>query len=167
MSSLGLTRSGQIWFILALIVGITVLNDIRPRAAMAQEEAAAEKEGAGGGEAVEPKQNKSYFMWFIESSGFIGLVILILSIYFVSTVGRLFIEMRPQVAAPPEIVDEVEDMLQKRQFKRNLHKPSKVSLTINRMLLRWRAHWYNWVTWESVRRQPSLPAQNAVANRAR
>ncbi len=44
-------------------------------------------------------------------------MILILSIYFVSTVGRLFIEMRPQVASPPEIVDEVEDMLQKRQFK--------------------------------------------------
>ncbi len=116
MSMFGLTRSQQIWFILTLIVGITIVNDFKPRPALAQEEAAAEAK-AGGEAGVEPKQNKSYFMWFIESSGFIGLVILILSIYFVSTVGRLFIEMRPQVASPPEIVDEVEDMLQKRQFK--------------------------------------------------
>jgi biopolymer transport protein ExbB len=115
MSTFGLTRSQRIWFILTLIVGITVVHDFTPRPALAQEEAAAEAKA--GGENVEPKHTKSYFMWFIESSGLIGLVILILSIYFVSTVGRLFIEMRPQVASPPEIVDEVEDMLQKRQFK--------------------------------------------------
>ena len=61
--------------------------------------------------------DKSKFWWFIESSGFIGLIILILSIYFVSTVCRLFIELRQKVASPPEIVDQAEDMLQKRQFK--------------------------------------------------
>ena len=32
---------------------------------------------------------------------------LLLSIYFVSTVCRLFIEFRPIVVAPPDIVDEV------------------------------------------------------------
>lgn len=109
MSTLGLTRPQQIWFILALVVGMIAVNDIQPRLAYAQEEAKAEE--------AAPKQTKSYFMWFIESSGAIGAVLLLLSIYFVSTVGRLFIEMRPQVASPPEIVDEVEDMLQKRQFK--------------------------------------------------
>jgi biopolymer transport protein ExbB len=40
-----------------------------------------------------------------------------LSIYFVSTVIRLFLEFRPQVAAPQDLVDECEDLLQKRQFK--------------------------------------------------
>lgn len=112
MSTLGLTRPQQIWFILALIVGMIAINDIQPRLAYAQEAA-----GDAKAEEAAPKQTKSYFMWFIESSGAIGGVLLLLSIYFVSTVGRLFIEMRPQVAAPPEIVDEVEDMLQKRQFK--------------------------------------------------
>jgi len=66
-------------------------------------------EGHGG--------NPSYFWWIIESSGAIGAVILILSIYFVSTVCRLFIEMRPQVATPPEVVAQASEMLEKRQFK--------------------------------------------------
>jgi biopolymer transport protein ExbB len=44
-------------------------------------------------------------------------VILLLSIYFVSTVSRLFIEMRQKVATPPELVDELAELLQKREFK--------------------------------------------------
>ncbi len=77
----------------------------------------AQEEAAKGEAAAAPAQTKSYFWWFIESSGLIGAVILLLSIYFVSTVCRMFIELRPIVAAPPEVIDEVEDMLQKRQFK--------------------------------------------------
>jgi biopolymer transport protein ExbB len=60
---------------------------------------------------------KSRLWWFIESSGAIGAVILLLSIYFVSTVGRLFLEIRPQVAAPPELLDELNEQLQRREFK--------------------------------------------------
>ncbi len=101
-------RPRHIWLALALVVGAILICSCTPAIAWAQEEAAKE-----GGEHVE----KSRVWWVIESSGFIGLVILLLSIYFVSTVCRLFIELRPIVAAPPEIVDEVEDMLQKRQFK--------------------------------------------------
>lgn len=56
-------------------------------------------------------------MWFIRTSGAIGGLLLILSIYFVSQCGRMFVELRPQVMAPPELIDEVEDLLQKRQFK--------------------------------------------------
>ena len=57
------------------------------------EEAAAPAEAApaeGGEEAApgEPKQTKSYFMYVVESSGFIGFVILCLSIYFVATVAQ-------------------------------------------------------------------------------
>ena len=106
---LGNVRPRYIWMALALIVAVILISGFTPALAWAAEEAA---EGA----APRPVQ-KSTFWWFIESSGLIGAVILLLSIYFVSTVGRLFIEMRPQVASPPEIIDEVEDMLQKRQFK--------------------------------------------------
>jgi len=59
----------------------------------------------------------STFWWFIETSGLIGALILVLSIYFVSTVGRLFVELRQKVAAPPEIVDQVEEMLGRRALK--------------------------------------------------
>ena len=59
----------------------------------------------------------STLWWYIESSGFIGLVILLLSIYFIATVSRLFIELRQKVATPPVLVDELVDLLQKREFK--------------------------------------------------
>jgi biopolymer transport protein ExbB len=42
---------------------------------------------------------------------------LILSIYFVATVARLFIEMRQQVASPPELVGGLMEMLERREFK--------------------------------------------------
>jgi biopolymer transport protein ExbB len=89
-----------------------------PQAEAKQPAKEAAKEPAREASQPEPeKAPRSRVMWFLESSGLIGLFILGLSIYFVSTVGRLFLEMRPQVAVPPEIVDEVEDLLQKRQFK--------------------------------------------------
>jgi biopolymer transport protein ExbB len=53
----------------------------------------------------------------VKSSGFIGLVILLLSIYFVSTVARLFFELRISMAMPPEIIGRCEELLQQRDFK--------------------------------------------------
>ncbi len=65
---------------------------------------------------AQPKE-ESMIWWIIETSGLIGAVILVLSIYFVSTVSRLFLEMRQKVATPPELVDELMELLQKREFK--------------------------------------------------
>ncbi|HEY1786014.1 MAG TPA: hypothetical protein VGG30_10715, partial [Pirellulales bacterium] len=72
------------------------------------------QEGEG---AVAPVEQENALMWIIHTSGFIGAVLLVLSIYFVSTACRMFIELRPVVVAPPEIVSECQEMLQKRQFK--------------------------------------------------
>lgn len=113
------------WFFLAMVVLTTVAVHWSSQPAYA-EEAAAEK--AEGGEAAAPageaeagtegpKQIKSGFMWFIESSGLIGLFILILSIYFVATVSRLFWEFRLQIAMPPELVARVQELLAQRDFK--------------------------------------------------
>ena len=74
-----------------------------------------DKGGEGGKEA--PKQTKSYFVWLVEASGFIGFCIMCLSFYFVATVGKLFWELRPQIAIPPEILGRVQDMLAERDFK--------------------------------------------------
>jgi biopolymer transport protein ExbB len=60
---------------------------------------------------------KSRFMWFIRSSGLIGLGILILSIYFVATIIRLFIELRTTVAMPPEEIAQAETLLQSRDYQ--------------------------------------------------
>lgn len=119
----------RIWFALLMLLGLVTTYNQALQPAYGQddekkEEAAADEgggeEAAGEGEGEgekKPKMKESYFWWFIKNSGVIGLIILILSIYFVSTVGRLFLEMRPSVAMPPDLVDECEDLLTKRQFK--------------------------------------------------
>ncbi|MGD9720390.1 MAG: MotA/TolQ/ExbB proton channel family protein [Pirellulales bacterium] len=66
---------------------------------------------------VAPAPARSTVWWFIRTSGAIGLVLLILSIYFVATVTRLFLEMRQQVATPPELVADLMELLQRREFK--------------------------------------------------
>jgi len=60
---------------------------------------------------------KSRFLWVIYSSGFIGAVILGLSIYFVSMVVRLFIELRPEMAMPAEEVAQCEHLLGARDYQ--------------------------------------------------
>jgi biopolymer transport protein ExbB len=117
MNSAAFSRRQLVGFALALILAVFMADALAPHPALAQDAGAKPAEGAGKDPAKEEKAPKSTIWWVIETSGFIGLVLLVLSIYFVSTVCRLFMEMRPQVAAPPELVDECEDLLQKRQFK--------------------------------------------------
>ena len=75
------------------------------------------QEGEPGQGQVAPVEQENALMWIVKTSGLIGGVLLVLSIYFVSTVCRMFVELRPIVVAPPEIVSECQEMLQKRQFK--------------------------------------------------
>ncbi len=72
---------------------------------------------AASPQAAQQPAKESTIWWFITTSGAIGGVILILSIYFVATVTRLFIEMRQPVASPPELVTRLMDMLGRREFK--------------------------------------------------
>jgi biopolymer transport protein ExbB len=72
---------------------------------------------AAEGQTTKTVENRSFLGWVIECSGFIGAVILLLSIYFVQTVGRLFWEMRIEVAAPPELIAQCEGLLTQRDFK--------------------------------------------------
>lgn len=60
---------------------------------------------------------KSRFLWVIYSSGVIGAVILGLSIYFVATVIRLFIELRPEIAMPIDEVAQCEQLLEERNYQ--------------------------------------------------
>jgi len=89
---------------------------------VAQEEPAAEApaappgEAPAGGEAA-PEVKRNGFMWLIWVSGWIGLGILILSIYFVAQIIRLFIELRTVVAMPPEEVAQAETLLQSRDYQ--------------------------------------------------
>lgn len=108
------------WFLLGLMLWAVLAVNFTSRPVIAQEEKAAAAAPAAGGEEgkkAEVKTSKSFLMWVIECSGLIGLVLLVLSVYFVSTVGRLFYEMRIETAAPPEMVSQCEGLLEQRDFK--------------------------------------------------
>ncbi len=130
----GLARWKTMWIGLAVVLCSAWFIVATPRQVAAQgEKAAPEKPAAAaadkGDKAVDAaaekpaegkkkeKEVEGFLSWVIRCSGFIGLVILILSVYFVSTVGRLFWEMRVEVAAPPEMVLQCESLLEQRDFK--------------------------------------------------
>jgi biopolymer transport protein ExbB len=113
------------WF-LGILLCVALAVAVAPRGLAAEKEkpaapvaAAAEKPAAPpAAEAAKPvHEEESFLHWLVRCSGFIGVVILLLSIYFVSTVGRLFWEMRIEVAAPPALVEQCENLLQQRDFK--------------------------------------------------
>ncbi len=90
-----------------------------PRHAQAQDgkPTAEANDAAAPASAKTEVQQQNRLVWIIHCSGFIGLVILLLSMYFVTTVSRLFWEMRLDVAAPSETIDQCEALLQQRDFK--------------------------------------------------
>ncbi len=99
-------------------------NAEKPAADAKKPAAEAEKPAADGetpapaeGDAKKPVETESTLLWVIKWSGWIGLVLLLLSIYFVATVARLFGEMRIEVAAPAEVVSQCEGLLERRDFK--------------------------------------------------
>jgi biopolymer transport protein ExbB len=98
-------------FLLAVCVWIASTAAI-PSVTYAQDDVAAaqadKEEGSGG---------QSYFMWVARSSGLIGLFILGLSVYFIATVIRLFMDFRPELVAPPEVVAQVSDLIAQRNFR--------------------------------------------------
>lgn len=116
------TSRSLVWFLFATVVCAVLATSTISQQVFAQDapkaaEPAAKAEGgeaAGGHEAA---RHQSFFMWVVVNSGLIGAVILALSIYFVATVSRLFYEMRLITAIPPDLVAQVEDLLQQRDFK--------------------------------------------------
>jgi biopolymer transport protein ExbB len=89
----------------------------KPAAEPEKPAAAAETPPAAEAQPKQTVETESTLVWVIKWSGWIGAVLLLLSIYFVSTVARLFWEMRLEVAAPPETVAECESLLERRDFK--------------------------------------------------
>jgi biopolymer transport protein ExbB len=105
-------------FLLGLMLCAALTVNVMPRCWAAEEEKqAAAAPAAAGGEEKKEVEIENFLIWVIRCSGVIGLVILLLSIYFVSTVGRLFWEFRVETAAPHELVQQCEGLLEQRDFK--------------------------------------------------
>lgn len=63
-----------------------------------------------------PAAEENMLFWLVKTSGWIGAVLLVLSLYFVATVTRMFVELRPEVAAPPALLQECEALLKNKDY---------------------------------------------------
>jgi biopolymer transport protein ExbB len=92
----------------ALFLGVAAITSV----SRAQDE----KKAAATQSTSAPITSESYLSWFIRCSGLIGLLILGLSIYFVATTIRLFIDLRMDVAAPPELTQQCAALIDQRDL---------------------------------------------------
>ena len=105
--------------ILLILCGVMAVDASRPRWLIAQEdgEPAATDGATGEGEpgktdaAAGKNERGNYFVWLVETSGLIGGVIFLLSMYFVATTVRLFMELKPEVTSPPEVTQQCQQLL--------------------------------------------------------
>lgn len=115
-------------FVMLLVAVLATVFYARP--ALAQEApaegAAAAPDAAGAPAASEPVKQQSWLGWLIHTSGTIGLFLLIISIYFVSKVVQLFMSFRMEVSAPPELVQECEALLAKKDYN-GIYQAAKAS----------------------------------------
>jgi biopolymer transport protein ExbB len=83
----------------------------------AQEAAPAAAPAPAAAAPPEHKPEESMLWWIIVTSGWIGGFLLVLSMYFIATTGRLFTELRPIKVIPPEVTDQCTAALEKRDLK--------------------------------------------------
>jgi biopolymer transport protein ExbB len=101
--------SHRIWRWWAVGLAFLVLLAL---AAVAPDIVAAAEEGA-----AEKPEIESGLSWFIRCSGWIGAIILLISIYFVATIFRLFMDMRVEMAVPEDLIGRCAEMVQGRNFQ--------------------------------------------------
>lgn len=119
---------------IAATAGRATAQDAEGEAAPAAEttEAAPADAEAGGDEAAEGEEaeaapeTQNTLSWLIETSGLIGLFLLLISIYFVALVIQLFGELRPKVVAPPELLEQSEALLAKKDYN-GIYQTAKAS----------------------------------------
>lgn len=74
------------------------------------------KKGANA-PAAESHSEENVVIWILRISGAIGIFIIVLSCYFIQLVSRLFIDIRPIVAMPPELMEDLKQRMEKRDYK--------------------------------------------------
>jgi len=126
------------WFVL---MGMLTLAGTALAPAFGQEEdepaakPAAKSTDVGGDTADAPAESQSMLMWLIETSGLIGAVILVISIFFVHRVVTLFLEFRPEIVAPPDLLEQIEGLLAKRDYNGVYQAAKKSESSLGQLLI--------------------------------
>ena len=114
--------------ILCLLLSVLVLVAgmwLAPQSGYAQEEggqaeaAPAGDAGGGGGDGGHSQPDQGFgaqLKWIIHTSGMIGLFLFILSTYFVAVVVKLYFELQADVAMPPTVVAQCDELVGKKDF---------------------------------------------------
>ena len=101
-------------------------QDEEEAAPKAKAKAAAKSTDAGDESGDAPVEKEMMLTWLIKTSGMIGAIILVISIFFVHRVVTLFLEFRPEIVAPPDLLEQIEGMLAKRDYN-GVYQASKKS----------------------------------------
>jgi biopolymer transport protein ExbB len=80
------------------------------------EPAEAKPAGAAAGTAP-PREGKTMLKWFLDAAGPIGLFLVLISVYMLQLVIRLFMELRVSEAVPPPLVERIETAIKERKFQ--------------------------------------------------
>ncbi len=101
--------------------------------------AASENQAANNPGSLDPQENglsegRSTFWWLIETSGWIGLALLIISLYFVAKVTQCFLELRESVLMPPKFVARCHQLIAEREFTTLLATAKAENSEIGRVL---------------------------------
>lgn len=106
------------WLALALVLaGLAMVSQPNLLHAQSGDQAAAAPTAGHAAPASQaPHVTKSSLGWLIETSGWIGAFLLLISIFFVATVMRLFLELREPIVAPRELLQECETALARRDY---------------------------------------------------
>lgn len=67
--------------------------------------------------AAPAKEEQGFVMWVIHTSGSIGVFLFLLMGYFVATSIKLFLELQPQVAMPPDLMEDIKQKMEKKDYK--------------------------------------------------
>jgi biopolymer transport protein ExbB len=113
----------------ALAQGKSRVQEASPVAGGPADRAAADDEGAAGGEAVEGRPgvprvdaNESFLSWMVRSSGPIGLIIAAMSIYLGALVIWMALNYRTAVTVPRNLVREVQELLDQKKYSESYHR---------------------------------------------
>ncbi len=118
-------RMSWVLLLWTLFSGVIESPLVTTPAAMAQDEEAVEEEapkakkkGAKTEDAKETKKHEVSFVWWvIETSGVIGLFLFALMGYFLATSTKLFLELQPQLAMPPDLMEDIKQKMEKKDYK--------------------------------------------------
>lgn len=109
------------WLVLGILLAIAASPNVHAQdRGDAETEVTAESSTAGEAEATADAAStqapQSQLYWVIHTSGWIGGVLLVISIYFVAVVAQLFLELREPVVSPPELLEECNTHLTRRDY---------------------------------------------------